>query len=221
MAYLAGPVCGAVVGLTNNIIYGIFVEQQVLYCLLGALLGAVVGYFAQRKVFETQFNTMTFGMCLAIFCTIVAVMINTLLYDGTCGNVWGNQVMLLCVDNGFPKYVAYVLGQFCIEFLDKLLSVEIVYLMIKFAKRGKTFRQKALKNAGTLLIALTVLGILSKGETILANEVPIDYDSYVQREYSNEEGLLSGEANAIAQTKDGKLWIGTYAGLFKYNGTRF
>ena len=143
MAYLAGPVCGAVVGLTNNIIYGIFVEQQVLYCLLGALLGALVGYFAQKKVFETQFHTMTFGMCLAIFCTIIAVMINTLLYDGTCGNVWGNQVMLLCVDNGFPKYVAYVLGQFCIEFLDKLLSVEIVYLLIKFVKHGKAFRQKA------------------------------------------------------------------------------
>ena len=221
IAYIGGPVCGGVVGFTNNIIYGIFVEQQVLYCLLGALLGALVGYFAQKKVFETQFHTMTFGMCLAIFCTIIAVMINTLLYDGTCGNVWGNQVMLLCVDNGFPKYVAYVLGQFCIEFLDKLLSLEIVYLMIKFAKRGKTFRQKTLNNTGTLLIVLAVLGMLSKGETVLAKEVPIDYASYIQREYSNEEGLLSGEANDIAQTKDGKLWIGTYAGLFKYNGTRF
>lgn len=32
---------------------------------------------------------------------------------------------------------------------------------------------------------------------------------------------MSGEANDIAQTKDGKLWIGTYAGLFKYDGAKF
>ena len=43
----------------------------------------------------------------------------------------------------------------------------------------------------------------------------------MQIEYSKEDGLLSGEANEIEQTKDGKLWIGTYAGLFKYDGSKF
>ena len=32
IAYLGGPVCGAVVGFSNNIIYGIFVDRHV--CLL-------------------------------------------------------------------------------------------------------------------------------------------------------------------------------------------
>ena len=32
---------------------------------------------------------------------------------------------------------------------------------------------------------------------------------------------MSGEAIDIEQTKDGKLWIGTYAGLFKYDGSKF
>ena len=39
IAYVAGPVCGGIVGFTNNIIYGIFVEQQSVYCIVGALLG--------------------------------------------------------------------------------------------------------------------------------------------------------------------------------------
>lgn len=52
-------------------------------------------------------------------------------------------------------------------------------------------------------------------------EFSIDYDDYVQTVYSNNEGLLPSEANDIEQTKDGKLWIGTYAGLFKYNGSKF
>ena len=34
IAYLGGPVCGAVVGFSNNIIYGIFVDRQTVYCIV-------------------------------------------------------------------------------------------------------------------------------------------------------------------------------------------
>ena len=57
IAYIAGPVCGAVVGFTNNIIYGIFVDQQSMYCIVGALIGLVTGYFSKKKVFETQLRS--------------------------------------------------------------------------------------------------------------------------------------------------------------------
>ena len=220
IAYIAGPVCGAVVGFTNNIIYGIFVDQQSMYCMVGALIGLVTGYFSKKKVFETQFKTMTLGMGLAVFSTVISVIINIVLYDGMCGNVWGDQVTLLCIDSGFPAYVSLVAGQFCVEFLDKLLCVEIVYLLIKVIRFRRKNREKRLKRTALLLFAAAI-GISAQSETVMAEVQTTDYDSYVQIEYSNEEGLLSGEANDIEQTKDGKLWIGTYAGLFKYDGTKF
>lgn len=225
MAYVAGPICGGVVGFTNNIIYGIFVEQQSVYCVLGALIGVAVGYLAKKKVFETQFKTMTLGMGLAVFSTFIAVIINVLLYDGTCGNIWGDQVMLLCMDSGFPKYISYLLGQFCVEFLDKLICVEIVFWLIKVIrnKRNNNIigdKKRNPKIAG-IIFAAAVTGIFSENVMVMAGEQSDDYDSYVQIEYANEEGLLSGEANDIEQTKDGKLWIGTYAGLFKYDGGKF
>ena len=220
IAYIAGPVCGAVVGFTNNIIYGIFVDQQSMYCMVGALIGLVTGYFSKKKVFETQFKTMTLGMGLAVFSTVISVIINIVLYDGMCGNVWGDQVTLLCMDSGFPAYVSLVAGQFCVEFLDKLLCVEIVYLLIKVIRFRRKNREKRLKRTALLLFAVAI-GISAQSETVMAEVQTTDYDSYVQIEYSNEEGLLSGEANDIEQTKDGKLWIGTYAGLFKYDGTKF
>lgn len=225
MAYVAGPVCGGVVGFTNNIIYGIFVEQQSVYCVLGTLIGVAVGYLSKKKVFETQFKTMTLGMGLAVFSTFIAVIINVLLYDGTCGNIWGDQVMLLCMDSGFPKYISYLLGQFCVEFLDKLICVEIVFWLIKVIrnKRNNNIigdKKKNPKIAG-IIFAAAVTGIFSENVMVMAGEPSDDYDSYVQIEYANEEGLLSGEANDIEQTKDGKLWIGTYAGLFKYDGGKF
>lgn len=221
MAYTYGPVCGAVVGFTNNIVYGIFVEEQSVYCIVGALLGAVVGYFSKKKVFETQFKTMNFGMGLALFSTFIAVVINTIFYEGRCGNVWGNQVMLLCMEQRLPPFVSYVTGQFCVEFLDKLLCAEIVYLLIRFIRQGRTHNGKGAEVFGKFLILTAVLFAVSREEAVMAKELDADYDSYIQITYSNGDGLLSGEANDIAQTKDGCLWIGTYAGLYKYDGAKF
>ncbi|MBQ4435858.1 MAG: HD domain-containing protein, partial [Clostridia bacterium] len=47
------------------------------------------------------------------------------------------------------------------------------------------------------------------------------YNDYVQSVYSSNNGLPCGESNDIAQTNDGVLWIGTYAGLYRYNGREF
>lgn len=39
--------------------------------------------------------------------------------------------------------------------------------------------------------------------------------------YDNRNGLPTSEANAIAQTPEGFLWIGSYAGLIRYDGSSF
>ncbi|MBR5088575.1 MAG: HD domain-containing protein [Ruminiclostridium sp.] len=39
--------------------------------------------------------------------------------------------------------------------------------------------------------------------------------------YDNTNGLPTSEANAIAETSDGFLWIGSYAGLIRYDGSTF
>ena len=39
--------------------------------------------------------------------------------------------------------------------------------------------------------------------------------------YDNTNGLPTSEANAIAQTSEGFIWIGSYAGLIRYDGNTF
>ena len=39
--------------------------------------------------------------------------------------------------------------------------------------------------------------------------------------YNNRNGLPTSEANAIAQTSDGFIWIGSYSGLIRYDGNTF
>jgi ligand-binding sensor domain-containing protein len=44
---------------------------------------------------------------------------------------------------------------------------------------------------------------------------------YLRRDWSEAQGLPPGRVNAIAQTRDGYLWVGTDAGLFRFDGIRF
>lgn len=39
--------------------------------------------------------------------------------------------------------------------------------------------------------------------------------------YDNSNGLPTSEANAIVETKEGFMWIGSYAGLIRYDGNTF
>lgn len=45
--------------------------------------------------------------------------------------------------------------------------------------------------------------------------------SYSAFLYNSTNGLPTSEANAIAQTSDGFIWIGSYGGLVRYDGYRF
>ena len=46
-------------------------------------------------------------------------------------------------------------------------------------------------------------------------------DQYVTREWSLASGLPQGSVNAIAQTSDRYLWVGTFGGLTRFDGLRF
>ncbi len=245
ISYISGPVCGGVVGFANNIIFGIFQEQQSVFCIIGAIIGVAVGCFSKKKCFESQFKTMNLGMGMALFATAISVILKVTVYDGSIQNVWGNQVALMCIDNGYPKLISLFLGQFCVEFLDKLMSVEVVFCFIRLVRfkrkqmkqlKDNSERNKSRKVIGVFaLIVVLVLGIgtapaSAAGTTQVSGNAQTqmsvadektDYDSYLQKVYTNEDGLLSGEANDIEQTTDGKLWIATYAGLYKYDGSKF
>jgi energy-coupling factor transport system substrate-specific component len=47
------------------------------------------------------------------------------------------------------------------------------------------------------------------------------FASYKETLFHSGNGMLSDEANAVAQSHDGYLWIGSYAGLMRYNGQAF
>lgn len=74
-----------------------------------------------------------------------------------------------------------------------------------------------------VLISMSFVMILSLFPTAMlcyAKE-GTSVENWIKTDYNAENGLPTGEANAILQTQDGFIWIGSYGGLIRYDGKSF
>ena len=236
-AYALGPICGSMIGVTGNLIYGMSNQVSSVYAVYSAasvVIGVIVGLSAKKGRFSTLFDTMTVSSFIALSCTLISVPLNIMIYNGMTGNIWGNGVIGYLREAGWPSILCYFIGELYIEFLDKFLTLMILYIFVngmnygrKTAEDQKEIRQnrKAAAKAGRMLVffILFLWGITGafSVEVKADKSEAIDYNDYVQTIYSSTNGLPCGEANDIVQTNDGILWIGTYAGLYRYNGSAF
>ncbi len=76
-----------------------------------------------------------------------------------------------------------------------------------------------LKRFLTLIMSLALtltsvnISVYAEPESFLQN--------WIVYEYNETNGLPTGEANTVLQTSDGYIWIGSYGGLIRYDGTEF
>ncbi len=74
------------------------------------------------------------------------------------------------------------------------------------------------------LTAFLLLGCLNV-QALINDTDPVDpldpEKSYSAILYNNTNGLPTSEANDIAETTDGFIWIGSYSGLIRYDGNNF
>ncbi len=235
-AFIAGPVCGAIVGLTSNLAYCVINRLSAVYSFTSIALGIIIGVAAQRKWFDRFYGFMKAASLAMLTALIVSVPIDLIFDKGFTGNKWGNGVVDYLLDKKWPIALCCIMGQLAIEFADKILTIAVVYLVILFERwNHRRLNENTVRPVGgsstgstgsTALLLILSLGLSlcmpmhAEAATGPAAEAP-DYNDYVQSIYSSNNGLPCGEANDIAQTNDGVLWIGTYAGLYRYNGREF
>ncbi len=230
-AYAGGPLVGAIVGVTGNLIEGMGDYVACIYSLISIALAVIVGFQARKHKLNTILDAMTLAAIVAVVSIAIAVPLNMIFYGGSTGNMWGNGVVGYMRERGLPLPFCQVLGQFYVEFLDKLLTLIGLYVALRLWRRLRRKAKPADGEGGAaheaqkaaaivvLVLALGVGGLIAPARAEEADVV--DYNDYVQTVYASNNGLPCGEANDIAQTNDGILWIGTYAGLYRYNGREF
>jgi len=229
-AYCGGPVCGAIVGVASNLVYGMLNHVSEYYALTSLAIGLIAGFACRKNRMRTFFDTMAVVMQMTFAAVAISTPLNILINDGGTGNLWGNGVIGYLRERGIPVLISVTAGEFYVDFLDKLLTMTLLFVAVQLARwwrgrrGGAEQRAQAERTVGALLLCalLTLPALVPVPARAEANEADvIDYNDYVQTVYASHNGLPCGEANDIAQTNDGILWIGTYAGLYRYNGSEF
>lgn len=70
-------------------------------------------------------------------------------------------------------------------------------------------------------IALLALFVISSAGWIFGLDPTSQISQYGHRIWRVQDGYFGGMPTAVAQTSDGYIWVGTDAGLFKFDGVRF
>ncbi|MCR4717972.1 MAG: HD domain-containing protein [Lachnospiraceae bacterium] len=237
-AYVFGPFVGALVGMTTNIIFAMLGSAPIAYMIVSVFIGVIVGFAARKGMFDSLYGTISVSVVITFGSLLVAVPLDFILYKGMTGNIWGNGVIGFLAERGVSKFLRVIIGQFYIEFIDKVGVLILMFVLIKL-RRGRLEYSKAnlngfsIKNiikkrfkkdvASVLIIMLSLANLLPafSNNIISANAIDSTTNTYISTIYGSNNGLPCGEANDVVQTNDGVLWVGTYAGLYRYTGTEF
>ncbi len=87
---------------------------------------------------------------------------------------------------------------------------------MKYGKKSKGMRS-LIKVLGFVLVVCMVCVV----PAVTAAAHTGEDAPYVSTLYNERNGLPTSEANTILQTRDGYIWIGSYGGLIRYDGTEF
>lgn len=223
MAYACGPVCGAIVGVAANILHSFSQSVTLYYSVTAAAIGITIGVCAKKGFLKSTFGTLSVAFLVTVLSTVISTPVNFLVSGGALGNIWGDSVAAFLQELGCNRVISNILGQVYLEFPDKVITMLLLYgCLCLIHKRKEHKRTGAALLSALLLLCVTIT--VMPADAFAASKVAgdsNDYKRYVQTVYNGENGLPGGAANAIAQTKDGILWIGTYGGLYRYNGSQF
>ena len=234
--YVCGPVCGVIVGVTLNILYSIIYSwTYACYAIVSVSIAVIAGICISKDYMKTLLGALTSSFYIALVSCVISMIFNYMFFNGYTNNIWGDGVVESLLGIGFNDLLSHIAGQFYIDFPDKIITVLALYIFVRYDKGKNRFDKRimtvciyigiAAMAAVQLIEAGTSKCVYAASDNIRNNQNNIeetpDYNTYLQTVYGRENGIPGGRANDIAQTNDGILWIGTYGGLYRYNGTEF
>ncbi len=233
-AYVLGPACGIIVGVSGNILHGFVNPLSFVYALTSVFIALVVGVMARRGWMETLLKTMSLSVLVTLVSVAISVVLNVTFYGGSVGNEWGNGIVEEFREWGVVRPVCIVLGQFYVDFLDKVITLVALFVCIRLYRFLRPHLPDWLCHSELHDSHSELISEFSPVKSLLlfflissffipqkASAASRSYNSFAHTLYNKENGIAGGKTNDIASTNDGILWIGTYEGLYRYNGTEF
>lgn len=222
-ACLLGPFFGALCGATNNILYGMRNVTSYAYAVTSVAIAIVMGICMRRHMIRDWFGVFTTSALVSVVAVVVSTPFNLIFFQGYNGNLWGDALFDMFRYYRIPVVIASVLSELLVDFPDKVVTVCIIFGILGIITSDRFECNAERKSSGALMIGIVVTAaLIGSGQKCVAATAGDKYTStYSQTVYNGENGLIGGEANDIVETKDGYLWIGTYSGLYCFDGSTF
>lgn len=220
-AYFTG-IWGAVITAVGGIaIFGFFFESTWYYYIITAVIIALfyAVSFKRNKILSFT-KIMLSGYWAGIISIVISFPVNMIVSGGKSGNYWGGIFFDMLMYKEIPLVLCSICDQLVVDCIDKMLSVAIAYVIIILIKKISFRKSITISKTFSFFIAffVSLTIVLSTPVDTFAEE---GKENFVSTIYDNKTGLISSEANAIAETDDGYIWIGSYAGLTRFDGRNF
>lgn len=219
-SYYGGMWSGIIAALFNNIIPAFNDPTALFYAITSVFAAVVIQLFIKKGYMNDVIKAIISSFWLGMLYTVLSTPINLIFNNGYSGNYWGDTLVSMLIWYDAPRTAAALAGEAVVQVVDKQICVMLAYLIIYIVSRVKKPGEKGMKTAALVLaasIAVSAAGTLD----VSAEDNSIFSDNFVEKVYNNTNGMVSSEANVICETEDGFIWIGSYAGLTRFDGSEF
>ncbi len=223
-AYIEGPVAGAVTAILSCALSSIFSISDWYILIADVAVAAASGIIAKKNKYFDKFRLIISATAFfSLVRTPILLIINLSVNGGRSGLLIADGIVDYLNRLDSPRWLQFTVTALYISFTDCLTAMLTIFFAWHLQRTYKKKKRAAqLKKELGGKIALGIAIALAAG-TVFGNSRSIAEEpvSFVEKLYNSENGLIGSCLNDIAMTKDGSMWIGTYGGLYRFNGSQF
>lgn len=214
-----GPLFGALIGAGSVLLMSVLGLSCYNYYLVGMTVGVLIGLFYLRKKKDTL-AIISAGMITGILSSVISVPLDFYNYGtGKIGNDWGNAFYDLLSTTLNSKIINSFGAELFVNLPDKVLTLLFAITVVKMVESKNPENRSNRKTISIILILAIILGMFGSPDIkVEASDFDAEYETV---QFGSEDGLMAKQINAIVQTNDGYMWVGTYSGLYQYDGIKF
>lgn len=229
-AYFTGLAGAMIAGAAGSVIFVLLTNGNWMCIPVNTVIGALLYFCAKKRYFRKLDTVIMTSSLVGVISVVITTPLNIYFNGGKTGNFWGDTFFDMLEWSGAGRVACSVGAEAIVDIIDKQVSVVAGYSLIKLILKNTGLKRKThRKTARTIAVFALAAALCGNSLTCSVNAAEIDNllpernfdENYVETIYDSRSGMPYSEANAIAETTDGCIWIGGYAGLTKYNGKEF
>ncbi|MGN0587214.1 MAG: two-component regulator propeller domain-containing protein, partial [Oscillospiraceae bacterium] len=220
-SYYGGIWSGVIAGLASNVISSLYDASALVYSVINVAAAAAIHILIKKGYVNNALKAFISSFWLGVVCTILSTPLNIIFCGGYSGNTWGDTLIDMLRWHDVSNVLAALAGEAVVEIVDKQISIMLAFMIIYFISWLKKSKPSAPRTASLILaVCIISAAAIQPIESAAVSESAAS-DNFVEKIYNNTNGMVASEANVICETGDGYIWIGSYAGLTRYNGDEF